>query len=174
MDATEWIGLAGLVASLVAAVYAGLTYHRPRAPQQPSPPRFVGELPNNGSALSDFLLRHNGRVVDLAVEFIWLTEDEPEPEADFVQALRDGGSEAIHVVVLSDSPREEGDVSRLSRYTVYGLPGQHMSAFASHPAGGRYGLLQGAFIPRSKGAGKHSSYGVLIQIDDLNRALLDR
>ena len=77
-------------------------------------------------------------------------------------------------MVLSDGPFIEGVFARMTEYDIFDLPGRHMSAFASDPAGGHFGVLRGAFIPRSKGAGKHLNYAVLIQVDELNRALLDR
>lgn len=174
MSEAEWIGLAGLIASFVAAVYAGLGYHSPRAPKQPAPPRFIGELPASGPALSDFLLRNNGQVVDLDVGFSWLMNDDPEPEADFIQAVPFEDRKDGYRLVLSDGPPEEGTINRLTKYDIFDLPGQHMSAFASDPAGGRFGILRGSFIPREKGAGRLFSYGVLIQVDELNRALLSR
>jgi hypothetical protein len=174
MSEAEWIGPASLIASLVAAIYALLGYHLPRAPKQPSPPRFIGELPASGPALSDFLLKNEGQVVDLDVGFAWIMDDDLEPEADFIQAAPVQGDKDAYRLVLSHGPTEEGNVTRLTKYDVIDLPGQHMSAFASDPAGGRFGILRGAFIPRGKGARKQYSYGLLIQVDELNRALLSR
>jgi hypothetical protein len=174
MSEAEWIGLIALIASIIAAVYAGLAYHRPRAPKRKAPPCFVGDLPADGPALSDFLFKHDGRVVDLDVGFTWSMDDEPEPEADFIKSIRLEDSKYVHQLVLSDGALIEGVVTRMTKYDIFDLSGQHMSAFASDPAGGRFGFLRGAFIPRSKGAGKNSNYAVLIQVDELNRALLDR
>lgn len=174
MSEAEWIGLIALIASIIAAVYAGLAYHRPRAPKRKAPPCFVGELPADGPALSDFLSKNDGRVVDLEVGFVWSMDDEPEPQTDFIKSIPIGDGKYVHQLVLSDGQFIEGEFARMTEYDIFDLPGRHMSAFASDPAGGHFGVLRGAFIPRSKGAGKHLNYAVLIQVDELNRALLDR
>jgi hypothetical protein len=174
MGPAEWIGLIALVASVIAALYAGIGYHFPRV-AKPSPPRrFVGELPANGPALSDFLFKNDGRVVDLDVGFVWSMDDEPEPQTDFIKSIPIEDGKYVHQLVLSDGPFIEGVFAQMTKYDIFDLPGRHMSAFASDPAGGHFGVLRGAFIPRSKGAGKHLNYAVLIQVDELNRALLDR
>ncbi|NGM19931.1 hypothetical protein G3576_07880 [Roseomonas stagni] len=174
MNATEWVGLAALVASFVAAIYAGLTFHHPRAPKRPSPPRFHGQLPGDGASLSEFLWKHDGQVVDLDVGFTWVMDGEADPDVDFIQATRGEANDWSHALVLSTGPREEGEVTQILRYNILELPRQHMSAFAADPAGGRYASLRGAFIPRSKGAAKLYSYGLLVQVDEWNRALWDR
>ena len=68
LGTSDIIALAGLIASVIAAVYAALAYHRPRQAPKPASPVFIGSLPEDNGKLADFLVRHGDKLVYLHLE----------------------------------------------------------------------------------------------------------
>lgn len=173
MDAAGLIGIASLIASLVAAGYAGLAWHRPRVPQPNPVPAFDGELPKDRNELRNFLTRNEGRLIALNLS-VPLAKQDGDPDEDgqanaIVSRYNKDDcefSEALHF-----SPdTEEGEVVRAYVYHIEAVDPAR-GILGRGPAGGW--VLRGGFIPRGfKSYRCGVSYGSLIQIDDVRQALL--
>lgn len=152
MNGIDLLGIAGLLAGLVAAVYAGLTYHSPRAPRPQKPPHFEGELPADRNKLRDFLTRHEGQLVFLELSVSLLQEDISREDDCVLNGLvssydQDAGEfrEALHFTPET----QEGDVIGTYVYDITSVDPSR-GILGRHPAGGW--MLRGSFIPRGSRA----------------------